>query len=403
MKTIAEAFNTTCGHVKINEAWAKEFDSYLKGLMVKNENRVSFFGSILVGVHQVYFDKGDENYLWDILIEVDRDDARGALHSVPYIKPHWNVGGDVTNQLVMYLLHRVFTSNMSAKLQDATAINLLVLLQYKFLTSLLWRDYPHPVDRELALAVYNKLSRRFILRQVDSWKELLFTQARSMIYGLDKRKDMKSIVVAYNNDKLITDTITGISSNLNSMMKEYNAVFHLVKDESDKISLDSKLGVNAEGEDTLKDNLSNPVKYLMHLESTVSLTDTFIDENLLTAITNESNSRYKPVRKTLAHISMNYGGRRQEKIKEFVDHTLEFGLFKIKENQKDMRNVRHLHDVLTGSFSSSRSLDPTLERLKQLGEQIINDALGGKTHNNTMTMTRTVVMTYIVIWTILTM
>lgn len=401
MKNIAEVFNTYCGHVKINSAWVQEFEKYVKGIMVKNDAHIAFFGTILVGVHKVYFDKGDENYLWDVLIEVDRDEVKGALHSVPYIDPKWNVGGDVTNQLIGYLIHRVLVSDLPERVKDSTAINLLFILQFKFFTSLFYRDYRHGVDKELALTVYNKLSRRFILRQVDSWKELLYVQAKGMLYGLDKRKDMRSLLEAYNNDKVITDTITGISTNANSMMKEYNAVFHRVKDESDKITLETNLGTNAEGESTFKDNLRNPIRYQMFLESNINMDKSFISDELLTVITKANGSRYKPIRKTLAHISQNYGERRQDHIKEFVDHTLEFGLSKVTENQKDIRNVREVFDILVGSFSSGRSLDPTLEKLKSLGERIIKDALGGKTHNNTLTMTRTTLMTYVVIWTIL--
>lgn len=401
MKTIKAVFDHHCKHLRINDAWVNEFDKYLKSIIVKNEATVNFFGSILVGVHTVYYDKGDINYLWDILVEVDRDEVKRDLHAVPYIDPKWQVGGDVTNHLLSYLLHRVIISNLGVKVKDSTAINLLFILQYKFLTSLLYRDYRYGVDRELALTVYNKLSRRFILRQVDSWKELLYMQARAMLYGTNDRKDMRSIFEDYTKDKLLTDNITGISSNLNSMMKEYNAVFHRVKDESDKIGLGTQLGVNSEGDSQFKDNLKNPIRYKIHLESNINNLDTFLNDELLTAITTTNNSRFKPIRKTIIQLGQNYGARRQDHIKEFVDHVLEFGLSKVKENGKDLRNVQEVFDVLVGAFGSSRSLDPTLERLKQLGEQIINDALGGKTHNNTMTMTRTMVMCYIVIWTVL--
>lgn len=401
MDKIKDVFDDQLKHLKINDRWIGEFDKYFKSIVVKNENTISFFGSVLVGVYPVYFDRGDVNYLWDILVEADRDEVRTELHNVPYIDPKWNVGADVTNHLISYLIHRVLISNLGVKVKEATAINLLFILQFKFLTSLFYRDYKHGVGRELALTVYNKLSRRFILRQVDSWKELINLQARAMLYGLDGRKDMQALLIPYNDNKLVTDNITGISSNLNSMMKEYNAVFHLVKDESDKIGLGSQLGVNVDGDMQFKDNLKNPIRYQMQLESTVNNTDTFLNKELLEALTKENNSRYKPINKTLLHISQNYGGRRQEHIKEFVDHTLEFGLSKIRDNDKDIRNVREVYDILLGTFSSSRSLDPTLERLKQLGEKVINDGLGGKTHSNTLTLTRTMVMTYIVIWTIL--
>lgn len=401
MKTILEVYDKHCSHLKINDEWIREFDKYFKSILHKNESSVNFFGSILVGVHQVFFDKGDINYLWDILVEVDRDEVKQDLHNLDYINPKWNVGGDVTNHLISYLIRRVLISNLGVKVKESTAINLLFILQYKFLTSLLWRDYKYGVSSEVALTVYNKLSRRFILRQVDSWKELLYLQARAMLYGTDDRKDMRVIFEdKYSDNKLVTDNITGISSNLNSMMKEYNAVFHTVRDESDKIGLNTQLGTNSEGEVTFKDNIKNPIRYQMFLESYVTSIDTFMNDDLLTTLTKENNSRYKPIRKTLVNIAQNYGQRRQDHIKEFTDHVLEFGLNKLRENGKDVRNIREVYDILLGVFSSSRSLDPTLEQLKKLGEKIINDSLGGKTHGNTLTKTRTMVMVYIVIWTL---
>ena len=403
MKHISDVFDSHFKNLKVNDGFIKEINEYLNGIFTKNEDAVKFFGSVLIGVYPVYFDRGDRNYLWDIIVEADIDEIKGDLHSVPYINPSWLVGGDATNHLIIYLIHRVIiANNLSNRLQEATILNLLVLLQYKFITTFLHNDYPYVVNKELAMTVYNRLSKRFILRQVDSWKELFYTRARTMLDGTDNRKDMYTIIREYKDDKLIVNTITGISTNLRGMMNDYNAMFHAIKDEPNRISLDSRLGVNNEGEAVFKDNLTNPIKYHNYLESNINKEDTFINDDLVTTIASAGKSRYKPVRRTLVYLTQQYGQPRQDDLQEFVDNALQFGLTKIKENNKDMRNIREVFECLTGSFSSSRSMDPTLERLKQLGQNIIDRALGKKTHNNTMTLTRTIVMTYIVIWVLLT-
>lgn len=401
MLTIKSVFDHYLKHVKIDNNWVKEFNNYLTSVMVKNEDTVSFFGSIMVGVHKVHFDIGDLNYIWDILVEADRDEVRGALHATKYINPKWQVGADVTNHLLIYLVHRVLTSNLPVKVKDNTTINLLFLLHYKFVTSLLKRDYPYQVDQELALTVYNKLSRRFILRQVDSWKELLTTHSTNMYFGEGKRKAVQAGLIKYNSDQFIVETITGVSTNLNSMFKEYNRVFHSVKDESDRIGLDSKLGTDSEGTVSFKDNLTNPIRYQYYLESHISNLDTFINDELLKVIVSSNKARYKPVRKALVYIAGNYGVRRQEKIKELVDTSLHYGLRRLSEHELDNRNIRKVFDILIGVFSSSRSLDAELEVIKKIGEEVINNALGGKSHGNTITLTRTTLVTYIVIWTLL--
>lgn len=403
MKHISDVFDHHFKNLKVNDAFVREINDYLNGIFVKDENYVKFFGSVLIGVYQVYFDRGDRNYLWDIIVEADIDEIKGDLHSVPYINPQWKVGGDPTNHLIIYLAHRVLTANgLSQRVREATVINLLVLLQFKFLTTFMQNDYPYPVNQELAITVYNRLSKRFILRQVDSWKELLYTRARTMLDGTDNRKDMATILTKYNDDKLIVNTITGISTNLRGMMNDYNAMFHSIKDDSDRISLDSRIGTNAEGESTFKDNLTNPIRYHNYLEANINKEDTFINDDLLTVITTQGKSRYKPVRKTLVYLTQQYGQRRQDDVQEFVDKALEFGLSKLHECGRNLKNIREVYDCITGSFSSSRSLDPTLEKLKQLGQSIIDRALGQRTHNNTMTLTRTMVMTYLVIWVLTT-
>lgn len=403
MRTIADVFNHYFKHLKINDAFVKEVNDFLNGIYTKNENHVRFFGSVMVGVDKVYFDEGDFNYLWDILVEQDRDEVQGALHAVPYINPKWKVGGNATNHLILYLIHRVLIANgISERVREATCINLLVLIQFKFVTTMLQNDYPFPVNRELSMAVYNQLSKRFLLRQVDSWKEFFLLRANTMFEGTNQRKDLRGILEAYKDDKLITNSVTGISSNLRDIMNEYRTVFFAVKDQPDRISLDSRIGVNAEGEATFKDNLTNPIRYHNYLESNINKTETFLNDDLVTILTTAGKSRYKPVRKTLAYIAENYGQPRQQNIQDFVDNALQFGLSKLQENNKDLRNIRGVYECLAGSFSSSRSLDPTLEKLKQLGQQIIDRALGSKTHNNTMTLTRTMVMCYIVIWVLIT-
>lgn len=407
-KNISEVFAHHGKDLKIDRNLAIEIRNYVSSFMSKNESHVSFFGGILIGVNKVVYSTSDLNYFWDSIIEMDKREVTKDLYELrnpdgsAVINQKFNVASDPTNMAFLWLCHRVKTSTLKETEINATIINLLMMLQIKFLTSLLNEYYPYPVDKELALATYNRLSRRFILRQYNSWREVLEYRANNIFNDPDREGNVKTnqVLNYFNHNQNILDMVTGIQTAIRRSLVEYNIVFYQVRDEEKRIVSTSQVS-NLEGDNVLLDKISTMNTYRTYLYSILGSEKDFIKDEILIVLTkNLGGVRYKPMYKILMFISQNYGAKKQDDIKEFVDDSLVFGLNFIARNKLNPKDLITVFKRLHGGLSSSRSADPNLLRLRDLGDSIVKRVLGEKSYNATTTSLRTAVMLYIVLRTI---
>lgn len=107
--------------------------------------------------------------------------CENASTLVPSINEEWNVSSDVFNLSCVWALHRLVTSNNQSKLVKQVQIDVGVILQFKYYTSIWYNFFDKPVDKAAAEATYQALSLKFRLRQLGSWGALMEYQAAQLI------------------------------------------------------------------------------------------------------------------------------------------------------------------------------------------------------------------------------
>lgn len=389
--------------LKIDRNLAIEVRQYLSEFMNKNEQHVAFFSGVYVGVNKVVFAPADSNYFWNNILEMDRLEVQRDLMELrtkggePVINPSYKVISDPTNHAFLWLAHKVRNSQLKETEQIATITNLLMMLQIKFLTSLMNEYYPYPVDPRLAIATYNRLSRRFILRQYNSWREVLEYRANNIFNVAERAGNVKTnqVLDAFDNNDIILTMISGIQTAIRSSLVEYNIVFYKVRDEEKRILSTNQVG-SIDGDEALMDKVSTINTYRTYMISIVGSEKDLIKDELLDVVTkNLGGVRFKPMYKVLRYISQNYGAKRQDHIKEFVDDSLVYSLNYLGRNNIPTKNLTVVFKRLHGNLSSGRSADPNLLRLRDIGDKIVNAALGSKDYKATVTSLRTAVMLYL--------
>lgn len=407
-KNIHEVFAYHGKDLKIDRQLAVDIRNYVNGFITKNENHVSFFSGVLVGVNKVVFTTSELNYFWDSLIGMDKREVTQDLYELrkpdgsATINKSFIVASDPTNTAFLWLCYKFKTSQLKETEINATIINLLTMLQIKFLTSLLSEYYPYPVDKELALATYNRLSGRFILRQFNSWREVLEYRANNIFNDPSREGNVKTnqVLNHFDHDQNILDMVTGIQTAIRRSLVEYNIVFYQVRDEEKRIVSTSQVST-LEGDNVLLDKISAVTTYRTYLYSILGSEKDFIKDEILLILTkNLGGVRYKPMYKILMFISDNYGAKKQDNIKEFVDNTLVYGLNFIAKNRLNPKDLITVFKRLQGGLSSSRSADPNLLRLRDLGDDIVKRVLGEKDYKSTISSLRTATMLYVIVRTI---
>lgn len=396
--TIKGVMTRELGHIKMDKKFAKEFNKFVMGVFYKNKDHIEFMGSPLLGVYRVTFDRGDLNFFWDSILNADRVDVEQALWDLKSVNKEWKVGGNVTNHALMYLLYRAFNSDMPDKEIDRFALDVLMLIQFKFITTSLSEDFRYLANKDIAVAAYNNLSRRFLIKQVDSWGEFMRVRATTMLQGTNQRKDLRGIITAYNDDKAIVGVITGISSNLNDSRVEYNRAFYSVKESGTRLSRTSRFGVDREGELVLLDSTKSLIKYTQYVRDNITHKSTFINSELIEILMTGTALNPKIFKEVLEYLSDNYGKRKYEYLTDFISSLMTFGLHTLSRTDTELKDLGSVHNTLRGAVTSRLAVDADLESFKKLGRELVISAVGERGDIDTL---RNNVLYYIIIWALM--
>jgi len=399
---LKKAFANLFKDLTIDRNFIRDFDSWYQGILTRNDQHTSFFGSTLLGVYSIQFTTDDFNYFWDVLLQTDREDFREVLHSLTVLSNDGQnmldkknkVITDETNVAFFYLMHRIETSRLRDAEKKSLIVRLLFILQFKFITSRHFNDWEHLANKERALATYNALSNQVKLKSYNSWYEYLNARSMEMYVGGERRKDFLFYIKHFDDDRKILQLISGVSTNIGKMLNRWNKVFYTLKLNEQTISMSSALTETEDGL-TLKD-LSGLAQYRLYLETNVSTKTTFVKLDLVETISKVARVSKRSFTEVLEYFSDNYGS--DEDVSKFVDNSLTYGLSRLADERRNLRDIDAAYKFLVNAFGSTRSTSETLERLKERGERAIKKSKAFPVaKNNQITITAT----YIVIWTLL--
>jgi hypothetical protein len=177
----------------------------------------------LIGVHKVRFTDDDRLAWFDDVLDVDEISLTNQLHSAPTINPDFMVSGDAMNHSFIWLLHKFHTSDkLSNSVIHDTKVALISIMHYKFITSLIAWYFKYPADREIALAAYSSLSKKFDIKQYGSWSALIRARAESIIA---KSGIHFNTYVRYIDDRSIIYMVNDIQSRIRELIKALTREF----------------------------------------------------------------------------------------------------------------------------------------------------------------------------------
>jgi len=225
-KNIKEVFDNALSHLTIDEAFLKDVSQYAKYFVNKNDEHVQFFGSNLLGVHAVRF-LPEDRLSWTVdLLDIDEYETRRNVVKLPTVNETWIRGTDVMNISCIYLVHRVFNSDLSPKLKEQGMMDILLVMHYKLMSSLMAHNFKYPTDEATAMAVYAALSKKYALKAYGSWHAVFVARCKDII---DRKSIHMRTIDKFNDDGAIQYMITDIQGRLKSMVKNLNKVFYDIR------------------------------------------------------------------------------------------------------------------------------------------------------------------------------
>lgn len=393
---IKKVFENAFSDIKADAKLAKRISDFQIEFINKNEDHLAFFGGNLTGAHVVRFTPKDREKFFTDVCQVDELEIEDKLLQVPAVKKDRIVSSDVFNQTCMWLIHMFANSSLPEKAKEQAMVDVALILHFRFITSILFRDYKYPVDPQVATATYAQLSFKFAIKQYGSWYATL--EARSK--ELTKPDGLHyNTFLHYNDDEDIIYLINDTQGRIRDMMKNLYRELKKVLNQGSKIKTTSNI-IELDNEQIFKDKTKSLLNYTRYMQSIVGDKDVFIKQEILDVLEKiVFTAPPKLVRQTLEWCSANHRYVKDKEVEEFIEKTVINSFEYLANNRTVYRETTDLAEFvarLRGIYMASRMNDPEIIELRDRAEKIVRKATTTK-NSSVVSAVRTAILLYVVI------
>ncbi len=378
MNNLLSILENRFGHIKFNKTISDEIYSNQIRFITKGQEYIEFFGGNLTGVHVVKFTPTDEQNYYDIL-ETDKDEVTDLVDKAPGINKNFIVSSDPFNLLNVYISHKCLASNFLNDRQKQSALfNNTLILNYKFLTSIMNHFYRYPIEKSMAEVVYNDLSFKFILKQQGTWSKTLEYRAEQI---LDKEGIHFETFKKFNDDNKIIYLLNDSQGRLRDMIKNIYREYLRVKESGVLYKKTTNVQLDEENGDSFKDKKNGLEIYKNYLFTVIQNENDYIKEELVSVILDLVPAAPRDLLiQTLEYIVDDQG--KSPFVSQYLDLCIVYSYnqmindMDILSNNKD---IGHFLLLLKNYYQSSKSKEPDLLEIRKLGDKLVEDSLKIKT------------------------
>jgi hypothetical protein len=398
--TIVDLLEKHFADVKLDRAFCMRVINFVTRFMNKNADHSAFFGGALLGVNPIRWHPSDREQWYDEVLTVNDDLLQYDFLKLDVIDPSHNVNSDSFNHIPAFLCRKLMeNTQLPGNLRDETMIALFTLLHIKYLTSLLSRRFQYPAKREVAEATFMSLNYKWDIRRLGSWHALIRDRCLSIIGPETNYTDHifgpKNSLTDYWSTRIVTDT----QSRIREVINKIYAVYIQVLKEGGRVITTSEMGLSTDGDAFLKDKTTGFATYLRYGKEVVINEANFIRPELLGIIERAmvDSMPADPFENTLKYICRNVAQPRMGHIDKMFEECL---LYVFDQMQSERTQIQRSNDLeglilkIRSKLMASRSSDPRVLYLREVGEKIVADATGVR-NKAVLAATRTGVMLYI--------
>lgn len=393
MNSIKEVFDTLCGDLKVDKKLLNEIRAFRIGFVNKNGDHIDFFGGHLTGVHSIKFTNADYFRWFNEIVQVDEALLRETLHNLPTVDKQHKVASNPLYLSCLWLAHKFYNSTILNQEQRTEGIiETFLVMNFRFITQLHKKYFKFPARREVAEAAHAELSMKFRLKADGNWLNSLEVRSNHI---LEKYED---VIKRFDDDKKIGICLSDAQGRINNRLKNITGVFRdihragkTMKSVSDTMGFD--------GANILRDRVNSVTLYKQYVLSALIDERTFIKEEIMDVVMRILPAvPEKHFRVSLEWLVKNYGNSKGAVIETVVDELLTHSFTYLARNKSLVTGSVDLVSLLSnlrGIYTSSRTKEDALIKLRHDIEGIVETATGIHNKNN-LAAIRTAVMLYII-------
>ena len=394
--TLDDVLSSHFEHVKFDKRFCDALYRFQVSFLNRDAEHLAFFGSPLIGVHVVRWRVADTMKFFHDVCGIDAARLERDIRTVTTIVHEYKIESDSLNLTLMYILHRLLTEGkLSEKERERGAYDAALIFFYRCIV-IRQSDYFHfPADPKIAAAAYARLSNKFLIKQVGSWRKVMEYRAKAL---LDKKDSIHyASLIAFEDDRAITYAISDSENRIRELYKNYYRVFDEAYTEGDRIQSSSSTFVNAEGEETLKEKVKSTEQYINYIRQAILDKPTFVRTDMVKVIIDiNTNTSQRMMLATLEWLSDHYNDPKwHKKIDDWLTLIVVHSFYLIAQSSDlELRDFPRLLTSLKNLYLSTRSSDPDLLKIRKQGDELIK-AANGKVNNSLAMATRTATILYI--------
>jgi hypothetical protein len=343
--------------------------------MNKSDDYSEFLGGSLLGIHDIKFSLRDEETVFNDIFEVDNVAFKLDILELDEIDKSWKVTTNPYYHMIMYSIHKYTTGTLSDKVKDEAITELYLLFAYKVIGSILSHFFKYNIDKSIAMAVYESLSNRYLIKRYKNWQEVFEHRSNDFKSPNGLHANRMKIYTTEDSIRVINDA----QGRLKEAVKNIYKVMIEVKESGDKVSITSIHQTIGE-DDNIKDITMRPDIYFNYLNSIRRSQHDYIKVELINIIGELlPNIEAKNLKDSLTFISIS-GDKNVEKMMDKMhENTLFVGMEFLKSRNiinNYNRDISNVLDSLKRYWSSSKVNVEEMKEVKKFLTVVVKKATG---------------------------
>ncbi len=397
MNQIKLIMDEQCSHLKFDNRLLSQLERFVQNFINKSPEHVKCLGSNLTGVNRLSWSLNDRLEWEENFLGIEGRDLRQRILALPHMDDVGRVAGDNFNISCCWLAHRFYISDLPPRSKEKGMKLSMDILQYKLLSSIHSHYFKFPVDQNVAEATYAELSRKYDIKRYGSWRGVLDSRSENII---STGEIHEQTIRRFDDDIAIVKMIQDIQFRLRDKIKNIWEVMARVIENDMKFGTVSST-VELDGALVTRDIERLSGDYLIFIKEVAAEQNRFIKPDLVQVVESTMATMPEKPFEQLLIIFTNKVAKSDKKAIELLELTMEHLFNVVLSDRKTNMRMNDIPGVLNrirGLYTASRSSNPILEEMKEIGEKMVRKDVKIVNNANVAAL-RTGLLLYIVLRT----
>lgn len=340
--------------------------------ITRTQEHTQLFAGRAIGCYFIKYTMFDKNIFYNNLFDLEYDDVVDTIESITTINPNFEIARDDINLMCFYIAHRFLANqDLSEEKRMEYAKEVLNYFSYRTLVLRMSRYFQYPISTEKAVSLVERLSRKYIIKNVRNWNE--YCQYRSEEYLKTKFLQMLKDL---NDDDGLPNAINDLYNRTNDTLKNIYQEFDAMMESEDFIKTKTSIITDSEGSDVIADRIENIDKYVTKIDNLLVDKTYLVRKDCVNVVVDILNSLSPKNIEDYLYMLLEFSAKDRgshDKVKNHFSSILINAVDYLQKNDVYLNknvSVLEVMNKLVGNVLYARGTDVEVHKVKEEGEAL---------------------------------